>query len=205
MLEGYDTVAREGRCEIDKIKGSRFIGSCAPVPDEAGARAFLDRVRAEFSDARHHGSAWRLGADGATFRYDDDGEPSGSTGQPILRQIDGAGLTGIVVVVTRWFGGTKLGVGGLVRAYGAAAAAVLEATPHERVQITRGLDVTYPYECEGAVQGVLSAAGLQPLEAAYGAEIRMRFQVPVARVESFCAELVERTGGRADVRVEESA
>jgi len=203
MLEWYDTVAGEGRHEIDKIKGSRFIGSCAPVANEADARAFLDRIRAEFADARHHGSAWRLGADGATFRYDDDGEPSGSTGQPILRQIDGAGLTGIVVVVTRYFGGTKLGVGGLVRAYGAAAAAVLEATPHERVSITRGLRVAYPYECEGAVQGVLAAAGLEPLESHYGEGIRMRFQVPVARVDAFRQELTDRTGGRAEIREDE--
>jgi uncharacterized YigZ family protein len=126
----YRTIAEGLRHEPPKTKGSRHIATIAPVATTAAAEAVVARVRDEMPDATHHAFAWRLragdGPSGLSFRSSDDGEPSGSAGRPILAQIDGRELTDVVVVVTRYFGGTKLGVGGLVRAYGGAAAEALD-------------------------------------------------------------------------------
>ncbi|MCA9739293.1 MAG: YigZ family protein, partial [Gemmatimonadetes bacterium] len=127
MADGDVTVARAVRVEIPRIKGSRFIADLVPVSDAAQADAAVDAARAAFPDARHHCFAWRVGARGDTFRFGDDGEPAGSAGRPILQHLEGLDVTDAVLVVTRYFGGTKLGVGGLIRAYGGAAAAALEA------------------------------------------------------------------------------
>ena len=121
------TLVRPHRVEIEKVKGSRFLADAVPVADEARALAVVEGVRAEHPDASHHCWAYRL--EGGRERADDDGEPRDSAGAPILRHLQGADLADVVVVVTRWFGGTKLGRGGLVRAYGAAAAAVLADAP----------------------------------------------------------------------------
>ena len=195
--ETYTTLEAEFRHEIDKIKGSRFIASLAPARDEAAAEAFLDRVRREFPDARHHCFAWRLGADGGRFRSSDDGEPSGSAGKPILMQLEGHELSDLVCVVTRWFGGTKLGVGGLMRAYGGAAGMACDRAPLREVTITRTVQVTHPYECSGAVKGLLSQFELEPLDAQYDAEVRFRLEVPIGRLEEFLVELSDRTAGRS--------
>ena len=200
MLERYDTLAGETRRELDKIKGSRFLATAAPVSSRDDAAALLERVRAEHADARHHCFAWRRVESGRVEAFSSDaGEPSGSAGRPILQQLEGRSLVGAMVVVTRWFGGTKLGVGGLMRAYGAAAAEVLDRARVRRVDVTRRGRVEHPYDCSGAVQSVLSAAGIEPREAEYGARVRLLLDVPVARYDEVLAELRERTAGRADV------
>ena len=104
-------------CET-KVKGSRFIAEATDVRDEEMTMAFVADVRGREPGATHHCWAYRLGTGGDAFRYNDDGEPSGTAGPPILRQIDALGLTNTLVVVTRYYGGTKLGTGGLLRAYG---------------------------------------------------------------------------------------
>ena len=118
------------RHEGDPIKGSRFIVDVSPAGDEDEARQVLTQVRADFPDASHHCWAWRI-ADPAIDRVNDDGEPSGSAGRPILAQLTGRDPVDTAVIVTRYFGGTKLGVGGLVRAYGGAAGAALDTMSFE--------------------------------------------------------------------------
>lgn len=199
MHTQYLTILAESRVEIDKLKGSRFLGCASPVKSESEALDYLAALRAEFHDARHHCSAWRLTPAGDPWRYSDDGEPSGSAGRPILKQLEGAELSDVVVVVVRWFGGTKLGVGGLMRAYSAAAKAALEAADQQLVVLTRRVELRYPYGFEGAVQGLLSASGLVPVESQYGEFVVLRFDVPLPRVDSFTAEFVERTAGRGKV------
>ena len=110
-----------------KIKGSRFIAEALPVSDVSEAEHALASIRKRDYDATHHCSAWRIGKKGETFRYSDDGEPNSSAGLPIFRQIEGKALTNTMVVVVRYYGGTKLGTGGLVRAYGDAAKEALNA------------------------------------------------------------------------------
>ena len=110
-----------------KELGSRFIAKAYPVEDESQIRGIVDSIRKEYHDARHHCFAWRLGLDGERFRANDDGEPSSSAGRPILGQIDSMGLSDVLVVVVRYFGGIKLGVPGLIRAYKTAARDALDA------------------------------------------------------------------------------
>ncbi len=195
MGDRFRTLAAETRWEPPKTKGSRFLAVLAPVGSRAEALELVERLRAEFGDATHHCWAYRLGRDGEDWRYGDDGEPSGSAGRPMLQQLEGRTLTGVAAVVVRWFGGTKLGVGGLVRAYGGAVAEALDRAEVKEVIFTRRLRVEHPYTCSGAVQSVLVAAGLEPREARYGADVSFVVDVPEARVEAFVRELVDRTAG----------
>ncbi len=127
-IQYYNTVDQEGMAEY-KDRGSRFIGYVLPVKDVAGFKEKLAGIKKEHPKATHHCFAYRLGLDGINFRVSDDGEPSGSAGRPILGQIDSRNLTDILVVVVRYFGGTLLGVPGLINAYKSAAALSLQVTP----------------------------------------------------------------------------
>ena len=122
----YLTLASPASAELE-VKRSRFVCDVAPVPSEEDARAFVESVRSATRDARHHCTAFVLGPDGGTQRSNDDGEPSGTAGAPMLDVLRGQGLTDVVAVVTRWFGGTLLGTGGLIRAYGDAVSAAVDA------------------------------------------------------------------------------
>ena len=187
--------------EIPKIKGSRFIASVAPVWTQEDAHAHLDVARRAEHSARHHCWAFRLGADGAQTRSSDAGEPSGSAGKPILAAIIGADLTFVSVVVTRYFGGTKLGVGGLVRAYGGAAAEALEAVRVRVVVPTLAVRLTVDYDQMGIVETFCAREGLKADEAEYGAQVALRFDVPVADADSLCDRLFQASAGRIRAEV----
>ena len=117
-----------------KELGSRFIAKAYPVEGEEEVKAIMDSLRKEYHDARHHCYAYRIGPAGSIWRANDDGEPSGSAGRPILGQIDSAGLSDVLVVVIRYFGGIKLGVPGLIRAYKTATAdALCQASVIEKI------------------------------------------------------------------------
>ncbi len=193
------TLARALRHEPPKVKGSRFIASVAPVATAAAAKDFVEARREEFRDATHNCFAWRLGTGQGETRTNDDGEPSGTAGRPILRAIDGRRLTGAVVVVTRYFGGTKLGTGGLVRAYGGAAAAALELAEVVERPVVETLRLKFYYESSGAIRGVLAAFGLEPVRADYGAEVRMEVAVPVEEKERLREALRDAARGRIGI------
>jgi len=193
------TIAAPARLEIEKIRGSRFLADAAPAGTAEEAEAVLAAVRSEFPGATHHCSAWRIDDD--AWRADDDGEPGGSAGQPILRQIDGHGLARTVVVVTRWFGGTKLGTGGLIRAYGAAAKAVLEIADVTEASVRTRLRLGFPYELTGAVGGVLAAHGAETIASDFQMAVRLEVAIEVERLEAFRAELDERTARRVRLDV----
>jgi uncharacterized YigZ family protein len=124
MIDSYHTIVAPATGEF-KDRGSRFIGYAYPVQSEEEALALLEALRKEHFKARHHCFAWRIGVDGARFRANDDGEPGGTAGRPMLGQIDSAGLTNVLIVVVRYFGGTLLGTSGLIHAYREAAAEAL--------------------------------------------------------------------------------
>lgn len=193
----HRTLAARTRFALDPVKGSRFVATLAPASTEDEARALLEAVRAEWPNATHHCWAWRL-ADGRT-RSADDGEPGGSAGRPILAQIEGHGIDDAMVVVTRWYGGTKLGVGGLIRAYGGCAGKALDAAEIVETARTVPLVLTHGYADTGAVQAALSAAGITPESTAFGAEVIVHLAVPEADLEALTARLVDATGGRARV------
>ena len=193
----HRTLAARTRFTLDPVKGSRFVATLGPASTEDEARALLDGVRAEWPNATHHCWAWRV-SDGRT-RSSDDGEPGGSAGRPILAQIEGHALDDTVVVVTRWYGGTKLGVGGLIRAYGGCAGKALDAAEIIETARTVPLIVTHGYADTGAVQAALSAAGLTPKATDFGAEVVVHLAVPEADVDDLARQLVDATGGRASV------
>lgn len=199
-IETYTTLAGVSRHEPDKVKGSRFIACVAPATTEDEAAAFVASVRGEFSDARHVGYAWRLGAAGERTRSSDDGEPSGSTGRPILMQIEGHEVTDTVVAVVRYFGGVKLGVGGLMRAYGGAAGQALDRAELKTVEVRAPLRCTFPYGDSGAVQGVLAAWDLTPTDEEYAEDVALTVHVGIGRVDAFEANLRDATAARASVQ-----
>ncbi|MEM1450299.1 MAG: YigZ family protein [Planctomycetota bacterium] len=197
--ESYTTLAGVTRYEPDRIKGSRFIACASPATSEEAAVAFLDDVRAEFSDSRHVCFAWRLGAIGALTRSSDDGEPSGSAGRPILAQVEGHEVTDAVVAVVRYFGGVKLGVGGLMRAYGGAAGQALDRAELRRVDVRVPLRCVHPYGDSGAMQSLLSAWDLVPEGEEYGADVAFTVQVGIGRAADFEVAVRDATAARATV------
>ena len=163
----------------------------------AAAAAFVERLRGEFDDATHNCFAWTL-ADG-TQRSSDDGEPKGTAGRPILLEIEGRQLLDVAVVVTRYYGGTKLGTGGLVRAYGEAAAAALERAKIVEVPVVETLRLRYGYDLTGAVSSVLNAFEAVPTRADYGAAVEQEVAVPVEQVEEFQRALTEAVSARIEI------
>ena len=152
-----------------EVTRSRFIATLAPVRDEAAVGALIDGVRGRFHDARHHCTAMVLGPDGQRRRSSDDGEPSGTAGAPMLAVLTGAGLTDVVAVVTRYFGGTLLGAGGLVRAYGGAVAAAVDAADRLRQVPVVRVRVEVGHATAGRVEHQLHhLAGELDLEVAPG-------------------------------------
>jgi uncharacterized YigZ family protein len=189
------TLARSATAET-RVRGSTFIALAAPAADEAAARAHLADCERRFWDATHNCSAWGL-RDG-TRRANDAGEPSGSAGAPILAAIDGSGVTDCIVVVTRYYGGTKLGVGGLVRAYGEVAAAALAEAPRLRGILAVRLHLTYPYAHTSAVMRALERSEAAEVEHGYaegGAAGVVDFAVAAGEATALAEALRESTGG----------
>lgn len=187
--------------EIPKIKGSRFIASVAHVLDEQRAKDHIAAVRKEQHAARHVCWAFRVGETGEHTRFSDDGEPSGSAGRPILAAIEGAGLTFVVVAVTRYFGGTKLGVGGLVRAYGGAAKEGLAEAGIRLVVPTLPVSVEVPYDQLGTFETFCVREGVSRPEGTYGDGVSFVFDVPELETTRFAARLVDAGSGRISVAV----
>lgn len=195
-MASHLTLARAVDLEVPKIKGSRFWAFARPVADEAAARAFLDELRELHRGAGHHCFAWTLGVSDPRTRSSDDGEPSGTAGRPILKEIEARDLRDTCVVVLRWFGGTKLGTGGLVRAYGGAARALLAEAPTEEVLETRPARLRFGYPDTALVEGVLRELGLEPVAADYEAEVSLSLAVPTEQVEALERALSDATAGR---------
>ncbi|MDA8017713.1 MAG: YigZ family protein [Thermoanaerobaculia bacterium] len=189
------TLARRHSVEIDKIKGSRFLATASPVSSISAAEAFLVELKDEYRDATHNCWAYRLESEPDSLRYSDDGEPSGTAGQPILREIVGRSLLDVALVVTRYYGGTKLGTGGLMRAYSAAAAVALAEAPVVERRIAEVLRIRFEYGFTGSVQSVLAAHGLKPERADYGADVAFDLEVPTEDVEAVRRQLVDATTG----------
>lgn len=162
---------------IYKDKGSKFISFAYPVTTEEEIRDILEKVRKEYYDARHHCYAYRTGMEGETWRYNDDGEPSSTAGRPIYGQILSNGLSDILIVVVRYFGGIKLGVPGLIKAYKSAAAdAIGNATVVEKTA-TQTIKVTFDYEATDKIMRVMKEMGLAPEE--YVSDLRCHVKVRV--------------------------
>ena len=140
---------------IYREKGSRFIGMAYPVNMKEEVKIIMDKIRREFHDARHYCYAYMLGHKRLLWKVNDDGEPSGSAGKPILGQINSYGLTNILIVVVRYFGGTLLGVGGLINAYKSAAHYAIDSAEIIELVIREYHEITYPYSSMNEVMKIL--------------------------------------------------
>ncbi len=190
------TLARPNRHEAE-IKRSRFVATATRADSPEEALALLEQVRD--ATASHNCWAYRIGD---TYRFSDDGEPGGTAGRPILSAIEGQGLDHVMVVVTRFFGGIKLGAGGLVRAYGGTAASCLREAPRIEVVPRVRVRVHAPYEVTGALYGLLESHGAEKLGEEHGAEgLVLSLSLAEDSLDRFTTALSDASRGRA--RLEE--
>jgi uncharacterized YigZ family protein len=188
-MAAYRAPAGESRAEI-REKGSRFLAIVGPAADEAAAKVLLEALARRHPDATHHCWAWRLG-EPPRERSADAGEPAGTAGVPILQVLRGSGLSDVLAVVVRWFGGTKLGKGGLARAYAAAAREAVAGLPIiSRAPVVR-LAVEMPYERMGAVKRLIRPPEVELEREEYGAAARLGLVVHEERLDSLRESLAE--------------
>lgn len=199
----YDTVYTGGSDEIVEKK-SRFIAQVFPVETEEEVLQILEETRKKYWDARHNCYAFVLGAGGEITRCSDDGEPSGTAGRPILEVLTGRGLRNVLVIVTRYFGGTLLGTGGLVRAYSLAVQAGLAASRVITKQAGCLLTVDTDYNGIGKLQYLAAQSGLAVLDTVYTESVQMKVLVPTELCGSVQKEITEATSGQAGISQDEA-
>ncbi|MDN5790500.1 MAG: IMPACT family protein [Micrococcales bacterium] len=194
----YLTVAGPTQAAIE-VRRSRFVCELDRVEDEDAARAAIEQVRSTSRDARHHCTAFILGPDGATRRSNDDGEPTGTAGAPMLAVLRGAELTNVLAVVTRWFGGVLLGTGGLIRAYGEAVQSAVAAAHLVRVELREVLTIVVGPAEAARVENAIRDAGL-PVTAQWSAEaVHLRTAVAPDAVDALRTTVARLTSGRVEL------
>jgi len=196
-MNGYFTAAGEGVAEYEDKK-SRFIGHIRPVQSEAEAKAFIDEIRTLYADATHNVYAYIL-REGNILRWSDDGEPGGTSGQPTLAVLQGAGLTDVCCVTTRYFGGTLLGSGGLVRAYSAAARLALGEAGMAKMTPWRKAAFACSYGQYDRLRRFLEDRGARIEDASFGAEVEIVFSAPESQSETIGDALRDVTSGSVEV------
>lgn len=194
-MTSYLTVAGDATAEVED-RGSRFLCTLRRVADEDAARDLLATLRREHWDARHHCSAFVLGPDGALQRSSDDGEPAGTAGAPMLEVLKGAGVSDVAAVVSRWFGGTLLGAGGLVRAYGDAVRAALAEAGTLRRSLLTELVLDLDHAEAGRVEGELRSRGVRVLDVAYDARVRLLLAAAPDEVDRLSEVVAAATAGQ---------
>ena len=195
----FRTLANSARADPPKVKGSRFIGDAFPVESADEALERLAEVRKREHVATHHCWAYSLGPTGDIFRYSDDGEPNGSAGLPIYEQIEGSGLTNVLVVVTRYYGGTKLGTGGLVRAYVEAAGLVLDEAPKREIIVRVPVRLSFQFGDTSPAMHTIGKFDTEVAETRYSEHgTEMLLNVRRSDVEPLKASFLEALGGRGE-------
>jgi uncharacterized YigZ family protein len=199
--ETYRTVEARGEAAFEE-RGSRFVGRVAPVESIAEAETFVEEITTQYADATHNVPAYRVRTDPLREYSNDDGEPGGSAGKPALTVLQREALENVAAVVTRYYGGTNLGVGGLARAYARAVktaiedAGVVESRPHETVVV--GVE----YDDSGLVRGILESAAVE-FDARYDEHVEFRVRVPTTDSDDLRDRLLSATSGRADIDADE--
>ncbi|MDF5757978.1 YigZ family protein [Spongiactinospora sp. TRM90649] len=196
MAEPYLTVSEIAEHETE-ARGSRFLCAVARVRDEAGARAFVEERRRAHPGAAHTCSAFAIGGDRSPARGDDDGEPGGTAGAPMLDTLVRRGFSDTVAVVTRYFGGVLLGAGGLVRAYGRAVGETLDAVSPVRMVPAVVVSVSIGHAHAGRLENDLRASPYEVLGVRYGADVAIEAAVGEPEVEGFAEWVASATAGGA--------
>jgi uncharacterized YigZ family protein len=203
-MKRYPIPANEARAEIN-VLNSRFIASASPAFSVDEARAFINRVKAEFPDASHHVPAFLIGAGASvTAHCSDAGEPAGTAGRPALVVLQGSGLGDVVVVVTRYFGGTKLGTGGLVKAYSDAVKEVLAVLPRAEKVPTHTVMAAFDYTYFERVRQLVAANYGQVLDEDFGADVTLTARFIVSYLPRFQESLRELTRGVVQAEIIET-
>lgn len=185
-----------------RVANSRFIATAAPAFTVDQARAFIDEIKREFADATHNVSAYVIGHGASVVAHcTDDGEPSGTAGRPALAVLQGSGLGDVVVVVTRYFGGTKLGTGGLVRAYGDGVREVLDALPRAAKTSVHTIRVVAPYNFFEALRLLIQAHHGIILDEAFAADVTITARLMVEQFPAFQTALQERSSGQLKAEI----
>lgn len=185
---------------------SRFIASLAPAFSVEAARAFIARVRQEYPDATHHVPVYLVGGGESVIEHcSDAGEPAGTAGRPALAVLRGSGLGDVAVVITRYFGGTKLGTGGLVRAYSEAMRTVVEAAPRAQKVLAHTVMLELPYRLLERLRLVVKAQGGEILDEAFGEQITLTMRFPVEHLDAFQQALSELSNGALQAMIVETS
>lgn len=201
-FEPYKIIEYGGTGEIEEKK-SRFIAHAAPAFTEEEALFFIEAKKKEYWDAKHNCYAYVIGEQAQTMRFSDDGEPSGTAGKPILEALAASGIRNAVVVVTRYFGGTLLGTGGLVRAYTQAAQAGLAASSINIMRYGYKITIVTDYNSIGRIQYILGQRQIPIGESSYTEQVTIQFFVPFEEKEAVIHEITEATAGKADIALSE--
>lgn len=200
MLENYVNLIEGGEGEIIEKK-SRFIGQVAPVKTEEEAYAFIEKIKKKHYDARHNCFAFSIGEDMPLLRFSDDGEPQGTAGKPMLEVINNSGIHNICIVVTRYFGGTLLGTGGLVRAYTEAAKAGIENSRTRVVQRMFPVNITTSYTDMGKLQYIFNTNEINIADTRFTDEVVFSIELPFTMKDRIIAEITEATSSRAAIEI----
>ncbi|MEW2175707.1 YigZ family protein [Streptomyces sp. NPDC005406] len=204
MQEQYRTVARAGVHETE-INRSRFICALAPAATEQDAQDVVARVRREHPTASHNCFAYVIGADASVQKASDDGEPGGTAGVPMLQMLTRREMRYVVAVVTRYYGGVKLGAGGLIRAYGGAVGEALDAIGTLTRQRFRIAEVTVGHQRAGRLENELRATGRSVRAVRYAEAVTIEIGLPDAEVEEFRRWLADATAGEAELALGDEA
>ncbi|MBO5260706.1 MAG: YigZ family protein [Coprococcus sp.] len=196
MIEEYNTIMKHGQDEIIEKK-SRFIGYAIPVTSEEEAYQYVEKIKKQHYDARHNCFAFAIGKENTLLRFSDDGEPQGTAGKPILEVITGNKVVDILIVVTRYFGGTLLGTGGLVRAYTEAAKLALGNAGIHKMQLMKTVDITVNYNDSGKVQYLIANSEAMVDDTLYTDEVCFKIGIPASSYQRLCKQIVEATSARA--------
>lgn len=200
----YPVPLKEIRRELT-VSNSRFIASLAPAFSVDEAKAFIARIKAEFVDASHNVPVYLVGHAASEIAHcSDAGEPSGTAGRPALAVLRGSGLGDVAVVVTRYFGGTKLGTGGLVRAYSEAVRLVVEAVPRAEKVLTHSVMLAFPYTYLERVRLLVSAQDGIILDEDFTTDITLTARLRVEKLPAFQAAISELTNGKVQAEIIET-
>lgn len=201
-MQSYKTVKQYGEGEIEEKK-SRFLGKIKPVSTEEEAIVFIESIKKQYWDARHNCYAFIIGENSESIRCSDDGEPSGTAGKPMLEVLQNNGLKNVVAVVTRYFGGTLLGTGGLVRAYTQATQAALEAAQVATMTLMSVLEIKTDYNAIGKIKYMFAQADTLVMGEEYGVDVVVAIAVPLSEKETMQKKITEATNGKAAIEEKE--
>ncbi len=197
--DSYLTIKNSAETEM-KIKGSKFIGRVFSCESEVEAISILENIRKKYYDATHHCFAYRVGlGNDLIFRYSDDGEPSGTAGRPIYDRLEGKNLTNLILIVTRYFGGTKLGTGGLTHAYSDAAQQVLEEAGVVENFITEQIPMVLQFADYSPVKRVIFQIGGKIVESDFSDIVKLTVEIRLSLAQKLKSGLIDLTSGRIEI------